>query len=133
MKLMMCVTADYASIDTGTGKLNILGAFTRITAKQFPARHNRMALVVKIGPELGDHPDPRELSVVLVDEDGTDYLRVSMPFQLPHGDRGVRPEFNAVLELNNLEFPRPGIYEFRVYVDGEMQGQTSIQLVQREQ
>ncbi len=133
MKLMMLIAADYASIDRATSKLNILGAFTRISAKKFPTKHSRMAVVVKIRAELGDHSDRRVLSVVMADEDGTEHMKVSGPFQLPPGHGGVRPEFNAVLELNGLKFPKPGTYEFRVFVDEEMLGYTSIELVEIEQ
>jgi hypothetical protein len=130
MKLMMLITADYASIDRATGKLNILGAFSRISTKKFPTKHKRMAVVVKIRAELGDHSDLRALSVVMVDEDGTEHIRVPGRFRLPPGHGGVRPEFNAVLELNGLKFPKPGTYEFRVLVDEEMLGYTSIELVE---
>ena len=130
MKLIMLITADYASIDPGTGKLDILGAFTEIKPKKFPTVHARMALVVKLVPAFQDHADERKLAIELRDEDGTRYMRIEGPFNFPHGAEGRRPEFTAVLELNSLPFPHPGGYEFEVYVDDELQGQAPIVLVQ---
>lgn len=132
MRMTMLLTADYASIDHSTGKLNILGAFTRIHARQFPCTHNRMAVVVKLEPEWDDYSGQRELSVVLNDEDGTELMRFSGAFAFPHSEQGVRPEFNAVLEMNNLQFPQPGSYEFVVYVDDQLQGKASVELIQIE-
>lgn len=133
MKIATLLTADYASVEQPSGKLNILGAFTRILAHQFPCTHRRMAVVVKLKPELGDHSSERELSVVLRDEDGTEFVRFSGPFEFQYGERGIRPEFTAVLELNNVQFPKPGLYEFVVYVDDQLQGRTSMELIQIEE
>lgn len=130
MKLMVLLTADYASIERSTGKLNILGAFSRIFAKTFPCRHHRMAVVVRLKPDFGDHTDDRELSVVLSDEDGTELVRFVIPFSFPLGEGGSRPEFQGVVELNNLLFPHPGLYEFAVLVDDQFLGNTSVELVE---
>lgn len=130
MKIATLLTADYASVEQPSGKVNILGAFTRIFAEQFPCTHRRMAVVVKIKPELGDHPNERELAIVLMDEDGTELMRFLVPFAFQYGERGVRPEFSAVVELNNLQFAKSGVYEFEVYVDDQLQGSTSIELIE---
>lgn len=128
MKLMILLTAKYANIERSTGKLNVLGAFSRISPKSFPYRHHRMAVVVKLRPEFGDHSDDRELSIALSDADGIESMRLSIPFSFPVGEGGHRPEFLGVVELNNVEFPRPGLYEFAVVVDDHVLGSTPIEL-----
>jgi hypothetical protein len=130
MKITTLLTADHASVEQATGKVHILGAFTRIFAEQFPCIHRRMAVVIKLRPDLGDHANERELALVLKDENGIELMRFSVPFTFNYGDLGVRPEFNAVLELNNLHFPKAGLYEFEVYVDDQLQGGTSIELIE---
>ena len=130
MKIQLIITADYASIDQATQKLNILGAFTRIHARTFPIRHQRMVLAVKIAAELGDSTETRLFKVVLVDSDGMELLQVSGPLKIGHESDGTRPDFIAVLELNDLEFPHPGHYEFKVYVDDQELGNTSIGLAE---
>ena len=51
MKILMMVTADYASIEPQTGKLNIIGVFNQINAQEFPTSHRRMYLVIKRQPD----------------------------------------------------------------------------------
>jgi hypothetical protein len=134
MQLMILVTADYASIDQATGKLNILGAFSRIsTTKRFPIRHQRMSLALKLRADLEDHHDIRSLTIEMTDEDGNRLFHISGPFQFPQTGKGIPGEYNAIVELNGLEFPHPGFYEFLVYVDGKKVGQTPIELVERNQ
>lgn len=130
MQLTMLITADYASVEQGTGKLNILGAFTRILARDFPVRHRRMAVVVQIRPELGDSPDEHILRVLLTDADEAEILQVSGPFSLPHRKgEGPRPDFNAVLEINDLIFPYPGTYKLAVFSDDVQLNDTPIEVV----
>lgn len=133
MKTMMLIVADQANIDRSTGKLNLLGAFSRIYAKQFPAEHSRMALAIVLQAELGDHHDQRMLEVELEDEDGEKLVRVKGPFEFPKTGTGEAEQFHAVLELNEVTFPHPGYYRFVVSVDGEFIESTSIELVQRDQ
>ncbi len=133
MKVMLLITSDQASIDRSTGKLNILGAFGRIIAKEFPVVHQRMALAVKLRAELGDHRDQRIIAVELVDEDGTKYMKVQGPFSFPRSIEGEEPETVMVLELNNVPFPHSGFYQFIIYVDDERVDDTTIHLVQSTQ
>jgi hypothetical protein len=131
MKIQMLITADYASVDIATGKLNILGAFTRINAKQFPVVHHRMAVVVKLTADsLTETTDRRNFELILTNEDGVELFQASCPVQIPRGEKGVRHDANVLLELNALEFPNAGVYEFSVYIDEEKVGDTSIELVQ---
>lgn len=128
MQLMILLTADYANIDRPSEKLNVLGAFGYIFAEKFPHRHTRMTVVVKLRPEFGEHAAERELSIVLSDADGIELVRFAIPFSFPLGEDGHRPDFLGVVELNNLEFPRPGIYAFSIIVDDQVLGSTPVVL-----
>ena len=46
MNLDLALTADAATVDS-SGKLNVLGIFDHISASEFPARHDRMCLVLR--------------------------------------------------------------------------------------
>lgn len=133
LKYLMLITADYASIDQATQKLNILGAFTHIVARQFPCKHPRMAIALTLEAELLDTADPKILKVILADADGTELMVFAAEFQIPYGEGGYRPYASFVLELNNLEFPHAGEYIFTVYVDDQPIGHTSIVLDQMQQ
>jgi len=132
MDRLLFLAADYATVDA-SGKLNILGAFNTINARQFPTTHQLMHLVIKLRPALGEYGDTRQLRIVLVDEDGAELFQVAGDIELPKVKGGERPEFNAVIGLRDLVFPHPGRYEFRLYIDKDQKDELSIQLVQAEQ
>lgn len=132
MQVLMLITADHASVETTTGKLNILGAFKRILATQFPTKLPSMSLVIKLGGEIEDLPNPHTLAVALADEDGKELINISGPFNIPVYQRGVQPEFNAVIEFRDIVFSRPGDYRFYIRVDeGRLDQSTVIQVVQK--
>lgn len=130
MKLKILTLADYATIDVATRKLTIVGAFTVIFAKQFPVKHRRMVIVAKIAAELGDTADQHEVKVTLEDDDNVEVAQLITPFSIPHVKTGVRPDFDLLWEINQLEFPHDGHYRITVAIDGKDVGDTSIQLMQ---
>jgi len=131
MNLAMLLAADYATVDA-SGKLNILGAFTNIYTRQFPATHALMHLVMKFHPSLGEYGDTRTLRIVLVDEDGRQLHEFSSDFKVPSLESGHRPEFNAIIAFRDLEFSHAGRYEFRIFIDKEQKGDLTLDLIQIE-
>lgn len=131
MKIQMLITADYATVDVATGKVHILGAFTRIGAQQFPHIHNRMAVAVKLAADsLTESTEPRNFELILTDEDGIELFQMTHVVRLPRDEKGNRADAYVMLELNKLEFPHSGVYEFSVFIDGEKIGDTPITLAQ---
>lgn len=128
----MLIVADHASVESNNGKLNILGAFRQIIAPQFPARHHAMSLVIKLGGEIGDKPNPHTLSVSFTNKDGQELLKITGAFDMPRGEAGIQPEFNLVLEFRDIVLAQPDTYCFYVYVDDEDEpiDQTAIQITQ---
>ncbi len=125
MKLLLLLAADYANV-TSDGKLNVMGVFREINALNFPARHPSMHLVVKLGAELGEYGETRNLIVKLLDVDGNEIMSLSGPTNIPKGEGGRRPEVNAILELKDIVFPKPGPYQFIVLVDKDFKGDLTI-------
>jgi hypothetical protein len=125
MRLILLLAADYANI-TRDAKLNVMGVFNEIRAAAFPARQSSMHLVVKLGAELGEDGQTRQLTVKLRDADGATVMSLTGPVEIPKGEQGVRPEVNAILELKDIVFPRPGSYQFVVLVDKDYKGDISI-------
>ncbi len=125
MKLLLLLAADYANI-TGDGKLNVMGIFNEISAFEFPARHSSMHLVVKLGAELGEYGESRNLVVRLFDADGNTIVELSGPINIPKGEGGKKPEVNAILGLRDVIFPKPGPYQFVVLVDKDFKGDLTI-------
>ena len=119
MEIDLALLADAATID-GSGKLNVLGVFDRVSAAAFPAQHGRMALVLRFAaglPEAGPH----EVGIRLTDSDGVEVLRLDGEMQLAPGplSAGGGVKVPHVLNLDGIVFTRSGQYTFDVSVDGE--------------
>ena len=119
MEIDLALLADAATID-GSGKLNILGVFDRVSASAFPAQHGRMAMVLRFAaglPEAGPH----EVGIRLSAPDGTEVLRLDGEMQLAPGplSAGGGVKVPHVLNLDGIVFTRAGHYTFDVNVDGE--------------
>ncbi len=119
MEIDLALLADAATID-GSGKLNILGVFDRVSASAFPAQHGRMAMVLRFAaglPEAGPH----EVGIRLSGPGGEELLRLDGEMQLAPGPRSAGGEVKVphVLNLDGIVFARAGHYTFDVTVDGE--------------
>lgn len=129
MKMQALLIADYASVDTASGKLYVIGAFDRITAREFPAVHPRMAIILKLVGADFEAEDHHNTTVTLRDQDAGVLFQVAGPIPVNQGASGYRSQFQMVLELNAIVFPAPGIYEVVVEIDGQLIGSAPIELV----
>lgn len=130
MELLTFLAADYANIAQG-GKINVMGIFRTIYAKNFPARHSSMFLVVKFGVELGELGGKRALTIKLLDADGKEIFKYEAGMEIRQIHGGLPPEVNAIIQINDIIFPIPGRYRFSVEIDGEIKGHLSLEVVQR--
>lgn len=119
MDVDLALLADAATID-GSGKLNILGIFDRLTTSSFPTRHPRLSLVLRFSAgiqEVGRH----EVGITLKSPDGTEVVRIDGEMNLAPGPStsGGAVLVPHVLNMDGLVFPVAGRYAFDVRVDGE--------------
>ncbi|MGH7471518.1 MAG: DUF6941 family protein [Longimicrobiales bacterium] len=113
MKLILALACDEARL-RDDGKLDVIGIFNELGAPGFPASHDRMTVVFVIewtAAELGSQPLRADLidqddQLVLTIQGRTDVDRRS-PDQPPAHTR-------VVLPLENVVFPHPGAYRFRL-------------------
>lgn len=113
MEKLILLLADYANMDQA-GKLNVLGAFGRLSTAHFPVKHPSMYLVIKLAGERKDSGQTKQLSVKLVDDDGGELAMFRMHFEVATADV---PEANFIIHFRDLEFPQADRYVFEVYVD----------------
>jgi len=99
------------------GKLNVLGAFDTIYAKQLPAVYPActIALRIRFGiSEEGNHP----VKILIIDEDATPAapkLEGSVNIKVPEGmDSTVA---NLVLNIQRLKFEKYGRYRIDLTID----------------
>jgi hypothetical protein len=119
MEVDLALLADAATID-GSGKLNILGIFDRLTTTSFPTRHPRLSLILRFSAgmqEVGKH----EVGIALKAPDGKQLVRIDGEMNLAPGPSGYGGAVLVphVLNMDGLVFPTAGRYAFDVRVDGE--------------
>jgi len=103
------------------GKLNILGAFDHIWAKQLPAKHPFCSVATRVRFEKieeGNH----SVKIQIIDEDGNGIspkLEGSVFVQAGAGfDSSVA---NLILNIQGLEFKKYGRYQIDLAIDDNIQ------------
>lgn len=117
MEVDLSVIADAANVSQ-EGKLNILGVFDTIWAREFPFRHAAMVFVLRISAdftERGSH----HLDVRLIDADGEQLFKAEGPIQVPESAPGVAVKPHVIMGLGGVSFKRAGDYSFEVMVDSQ--------------
>ncbi|UCF19720.1 MAG: hypothetical protein JSU87_17690 [Gemmatimonadota bacterium] len=117
MEVDLALVADAANVSQ-EGKLNILGIFDTIWAREFPFRHSAMVFVLRVTAGFTD-AGTHQLQVRLMGADGEQLFKAEGPLKVPHGapGRSVRP--HVIMGLGGVSFPKPGDYSFEVIVDEE--------------
>lgn len=102
------VICDLVHRDPGTGKFTLLGCFSAITARSFPATHPAMAIYVALTDGRGRIPI--KLRLVDVDEERQPIfeLATDIEFQDP------RTVMELAFYVGNIVFPSPGEYRLQL-------------------
>jgi hypothetical protein len=125
MDIQVAVLCD-AATDSG-GKLNLLGAFDTIYARELPAIHPQCAVALRVTFFNGDE-GKRQLKLNFVDADGRAIMppieipvEVGLPEDVHFGTR------NFIINIQQLKFDEPGLYSVDISLDD--QSQASIPLL----
>jgi hypothetical protein len=118
LAMLLC---DYVIEDKQTNKKSLIGLFSNISAKKFPASHYRMNVFVVLCDGHGEYRG--ELRCVNADND-EEISTMKGPV--------VFPDPNAVLEFNfemfGVSFPQPGDYIMQFLCDDEIVVQRKLTL-----
>lgn len=113
------VMCDAATSD-GNGKLNILGIFDQINARNFPAVHPQCSVVFKIIFDKGEEVH-NKFKLLFLDENKKQFLPTieakSNDGVVQYKDRQV---FNLILGISNLKIPVSGDYEIELFFGGTL-------------
>jgi len=129
MQLLMAVVCDEASV-TPEGKLDVHGVFNDLYAPGFPAKQDRMVLVLVVEWDREDE-GRYQFRVDLEDDQGKASLSVE-----GHTDVDRRPEdrppprTRLVMPIEEAVFPHPGPYRFSVRMKGRSFTGPSLYLVE---
>jgi len=119
VRLLTFAVCDQAAA-TPNGRLDLHGVFHDLYAPGFPARQDRMTLVVCIEWDRDDDGLHR-LRVDIRGPDGRPALTVDGESEVtPRPAERPPPRTQLVMPLENVVFPVPGRYDFDVRVKGEV-------------
>jgi len=100
------------------GKLNVLGAFDNLFAKETPVRHRACSIAARIRfskIESGDHA----VRIFIIDADGNSIgPKLEGNIAVRIGDNTPAVAVNLILNVQNLEFKQYGQYQIDLAVDG---------------
>jgi hypothetical protein len=116
MDVTLAVCCDAANVSR-EGKLNLLGIFNSIHAAEFPCTHPHLALVLRVEARIGEE-GTYPLQIKLVDEDGQQMFDIGGQLSLQGAEPGRPMTAQTIMDINNLQLPRPGTYAFEVFLDG---------------
>ncbi len=119
MNIQTAVLCDAATDDNG--KLNLLGAFDTIYARELPAIHPQCAVALRVTFLAGDE-GKRQLKLNFVDADGRAIMppieipvEVALPEDMHFGTR------NFIVNIQQLKFETPGLFSMDLSLDGQPQ------------
>lgn len=119
MKVPLALLADYANI-AREDKLNVMGVFNRILAKEFPTVHAEMRLVFRLEAEPSERGRDATVEIKLLDADANVLHHVKGRVGVPQESRQPTIEIIQILRLTGLVFEKPGDYRFDILVDGDL-------------
>ena len=142
MDLQVATLCDSAT--DYNGKLCVLGTFDTICAPQFPVIHSQCALALRLCFRSEDE-GVREFKIQIIDADGNTV--VAIPPQNPENpgeSAAIRVDVklpqdayflsrNLVFNLFRLKFDTPGQYSIDISMDGRVQTQIPMRVMQIEQ
>jgi hypothetical protein len=116
MKVEIFTLCDAATIDAG-GKLNILGSFDRLNAKEAPVMHPQCALAIKLRFERVEEGQKR-IRIAFVDSDGTSVMpTLDVTTQVRFQTEDSTATASLALVIQQLKLPRFGEYAIDLAVD----------------
>jgi hypothetical protein len=132
MELTTKMLADAAHLVEG--KLYVLGGqWDRLTASRFPVRHPSMTVVLVLKVEYNEAPKNCTLHVELMIDGEPHGVNAAGQLSIGHapGLKHGAPQYAPLaVPFSNVQFEKPGRYEWIVSVDDEVLGQIPLEVVQ---
>ena len=118
MDVRLAVLADAANV-SAEGKLNIFGIFNLIGARNFPAVHPQMQLVLALEADTAEQGQTKTIEVQLSGPDGQRIFALGGKLEIPLGEPGYPLGMNHILTMNGLKFERPGDHVFTILINDD--------------
>ena len=112
------------------GKLNVLGAFDNIWAKQLPLKHPACSIVTRIRferIEQGEH----SVRIQIIDQDGNNIgPKLEGKISVQARDGIDSSSANLILNIHQLEFKNYGQYRVDLAIDGNLKASLPLRVSQ---
>ena len=118
--MLLC---DQTIVEEGSRKRSLIGIFDRVKTAQFPTVHGAMSVYVQFREIEGVFDFTLELYDLA--EDKTLHKAMVKGFKVQERSRDCELVFNMI----SVRFMHPGDYEFRIYVNDNIFGQKSFQVI----
>jgi len=125
-EVLSLIICDQIITDRVTGKQSLIGMFSRVHARGFPATHAQLCVFVTL---TGGHGDT-DLLIRLVDS-----AESRAPIVVGKGSvrfNDPRAVANLVLQFNGLTFPEAGEYRVQLLAQGELLREARLEMVEHQ-
>lgn len=129
MNVSLAVLADYANVSR-EGKLNIMGIFDRIFARQLPGQFPPMQVVVRLDAHFAEMGREHTIQIQLQDPDGEIVFDISGNFTPMGGQAGEVAPLNHIISLGNLPLRKAGGHSVVIWVDGDLKKEVPLKVVE---
>ena len=120
MKVEIFTLCDAATVDAA-GKLNILGSFDRLNAREVPVIHPQCALAIKLRFERVEEGQKR-LRIAFVDQDGVAFMQnLDATTEVRFDGDDPSATVSLALNIQQLRLPRFDEYSIDLAVDGRQE------------
>ena|SRR3990170_6010973 len=119
MEIPLALLADYANTSQD-GKLNVMGVFNRILAKEFPTVHPEMRLVFRLEAQPSERGRQATIEIKLLDADANILQHLTGRLTIPEQSPQPTIQIDQILRFTTVVFKKPGDHRFDILVDGDL-------------
>ena len=128
MDIQVAVLCDAAT--DYKGKLNLLGTFNSVHARELPANYPQCSIVLRVVfkvVEEGSH----KLRINFVDEDGKFVMpSIELPFEVKVTENDSFAYRNFILNIQRLKFEKFGQHAVDIAIDGRQEASIPLEVKQ---
>ena len=128
MDIQVAVLCDAAT--DYKGKLNLLGTFNSVHARELPANYPQCSIVLRVVFKLveeGSH----KLRINFVDEDGKFVMpSIELPFEVSVPENDSFAYRNFILNIQRLKFEKFGQHAVDIAIDGRQEASIPLEVKQ---
>lgn len=130
MKVEIFSLCDFAQAEP-TGKMNILGAFDHVYAREAPFKRGVFAVAARLRFELHEE-GPKTVALAIIDTDGKPVIpAIRAQFPLKVQPNEANATLNYVMIIPQIQFARFGDYQADLSLDGKIEASLPLYVRQR--